>query len=87
MTDTDLTAFDRDYAGEATLEYGDADFMILKPGAYVKCAVTGDKIPINALRYWSAELQEAYADANAATRRWMEHFAGPGSTPPHKSER
>lgn len=76
---TDLTAFDRDFTGEATLEYGDADFMILQPGAYVTCAVTGEKIAINNLRYWSAELQEAYVDAEAATKRWLEHFAGPGS--------
>ena len=60
----------------------DADFMILEPGAYVKCAVTGEKIAINNLRYWSAELQEAYLDANAATARWREVHEGPGSTPP-----
>lgn len=82
MTDTDLTNFDREFTGEATLEYGDADFMILKPGAYVKCAVTGETIALNNLRYWSAELQEAYLDANAATARWREVHEGPGSTPP-----
>lgn len=84
MTDTDLTSFDRDFTGEAMLEYGDADFMILKPGAYVKCAVTGEKIAINNLRYWSAELQEAYLDANAATARWREVYQGPGSAKQHK---
>lgn len=85
MSDTNLTNFDSDFTGAATLEYGDADFMILKPGAYVKCAVTGEKISINNLRYWSAELQEAYVDAQAATQRWMEHFAGPGSAKPHSA--
>lgn len=84
MTDTDLTSFNREFTGEAMLEYGDADFMILKPGAYVKCAVTGEKIAINNLRYWSAELQEAYLDANAATARWREVYQGPGSTKQQK---
>ena len=85
MSDSNLSAFDREFTGEATLEYGDADFMILKPGAYVKCAVTRETIPLNNLRYWSAELQEAYVDSSAATKRWMEHFAGPGSAKPHKA--
>ena len=32
-------------AGEAKVEYLDGDFRILRPGAYVPCAVTGDPIP------------------------------------------
>lgn len=78
MTGDDMTAFERDFTGEAHLEYGDADFLILKPGSYVLCAVTGSKIPIAALRYWSAELQEAYVDAGAATKRWLDIHGGPG---------
>lgn len=74
-----MTAFDRDFSGEAHLEYGDADFLILKPGSYVKCAVSGDKIPVNQLKYWSAELQEAYRDGYAATQRWLELNSGPGA--------
>ena len=66
------TAFDTDFSGEALLEYGDADFMILKPGAYVVCTVTGDKIQLNDLRYWNAELQEAYRDANTSVARWLD---------------
>jgi len=66
------TAFDDDFSGEALLEYGDADFMILKPGGYVVCAVTAEQIPLNDLRYWSAELQEAYRDANTSVARWLE---------------
>ncbi|WP_306015884.1 DUF2093 domain-containing protein [Oceanicaulis sp. MMSF_3324] len=84
MTDTDLSSFDRDFSGEAELEYGDADFMILKPGAFVKCAVTGESIALNNLRYWSAELQEAYLDANAATQRWREVYQGPGAAKQQK---
>ena len=35
------------------------------------CAVTGEKVPLEALRYWSAERQEPYASAEIATRRLM----------------
>lgn len=53
---------------EAILEYGDAEFHIVKPGAYVRCAVTGSLIPIKDLKYWNVDKQEAYADAAAAMR-------------------
>ena len=45
----------------ATLHYGDGEFAVLRPGAYVICAVSGVAIPLAALRYWSVERQEAYA--------------------------
>jgi hypothetical protein len=41
----------------------------VRPGQYVICAVTGASIPLDELTYWSAERQEAYASAEAATRR------------------
>jgi len=72
-----MNRLERDFDGEAVLEYGDADFLIMKPGAYVFCAVTGEKIAIANLRYWSAEHQEAYRDAGAATKRWLEYNSGP----------
>ena len=56
----------------AVVRYRNADFVILKHGDHVVCAVTGRRIPLNALRYWSVERQEAYADATAATARWKE---------------
>ncbi|GAB4542133.1 MAG: DUF2093 domain-containing protein [Parvularculaceae bacterium] len=58
--------------GEATLEYLDADFRVVKPGAYVVCAVTGARIPLQELRYWSVERQEAYSDAAASLKRHQE---------------
>ena len=76
-----MNSFDRDFTGEAHLEYGDADYLILKPGSYVKCAVTGDKIAIAQLKYWSAEHQEAYRDGYAATKRWIELNDGPAGAP------
>lgn len=53
---------------EAILEYGDAEFHIVKPGAFVRCAVTGAAILVKDLKYWSVDKQEAYADASAAMR-------------------
>ena len=60
----------------AKLHYGDGDFAVLKPGRYVVCAVTGAKIPLSQLRYWSAELQEAYAGPAEALQRWKETHGG-----------
>lgn len=51
---------------EAILEYLDAEFAVVKPGRYVRCAVTGAKIPLEALKYWNVDKQEAYANADAA---------------------
>lgn len=55
----------------ATLRYGPNGFRMLSPGNHVLCAVTGEKISLEALRYWSAELQEAYASPAIATRRLL----------------
>jgi len=56
----------------ATLSYGPNGFRVLTPGHYVLCAVTAEKIPLEALRYWSAERQEPYASAEIATRRLLD---------------
>lgn len=55
----------------ATLRYGPNGFRVLSPGNHVLCAVTGEKIPLEVLRYWSAERQEPYATAEVATRRLL----------------
>jgi len=52
--------------GEAVLHYGTSDFTILEGGAFVTCAVTGMPIPLEELRYWNDDRQEAYKDAAAA---------------------
>lgn len=72
------TPFSKEFGGEAVLEFGDADFMILKPGAFVRCAVTKEEIPLQDLRYWSAELQEAYKDGYASAERWKSVYEEPG---------
>jgi len=58
--------------GEAKLSYGASDYLILEAGSYVICAVTGNKIPLDQLKYWNDEHQEAYIDAAASTRRLVE---------------
>ena len=63
--------------GEAKLHYGTPDFQVVRPGAYVRCAVTGEAIPLDLLRYWSVERQEAYVDGEASFRREKE-VAGKG---------
>lgn len=50
----------------ARLHYLDGTFRLLADGDHVLCAVTGAAIPLEHLRYWSVERQEAYADAAAS---------------------
>ncbi len=58
--------------GEAKIKYLDAEFEIVKMGKFVICAVTGEKIELDDLKYWSVDLQEPYVDAIAAVKRWKE---------------
>ena len=48
---------------EAKLKYLDSDYQILREGDFVRCAVTGDPISLDNLRYWSVEKQVAYRSA------------------------
>lgn len=56
-------------SGEAELRYLDGDFRVVRPGTYVRCAITGAQIPLDELKYWSAERQEAYATPEAVLAR------------------
>jgi hypothetical protein len=56
----------------ATLHYGPNGFRVVTPGSYVLCSVSGERIALEALRYWSAERQEAYANPEIATRRLLD---------------
>lgn len=53
----------------ASLHYGPNGFRVVTAGSFVLCAVTGERIVLEALRYWCVERQEAYASAAAATGR------------------
>lgn len=67
-----LGRFERGASGEAKVEYGDGTMRVIKPGSFVRCAVTGEPIALDALRYWSATLQEAYVSPAAAMKRLSE---------------
>jgi hypothetical protein len=68
-----LNRFDRSspMAGEAEVKYLDGDFRVVRPGAFVRCAVTGAAIPLEELKYWSVDRQEAYSSPEAVLQR---HF-------------
>jgi hypothetical protein len=62
---------DRNFFGapEAQVQYAHGDFKVVRNGTFVRCAVTGQPIPLEDLKYWSVERQEAYADPAAALAR------------------
>jgi hypothetical protein len=64
-----MNRFEGQMGREAKVRYLDADFQVLLPGEYVICAVTGAEIPLDELKYWSWERQEAYVDAHASVAR------------------
>lgn len=55
----------------AMLFYQANGFRVLSPGTHVLCAVSGEPVPLEALRYWSVDRQEAFANAALATRRLL----------------
>lgn len=57
---------------EAKIRYLDGDYQVESPGTFVRCAVTGAAIPLEELKYWSVEHQEAYVDAAASLKRYKE---------------
>ncbi len=56
----------------ATLIYGPNGFRMVKPGNFVICAVSGQAIDLEELRYWSVERQEPYASCEISTQRELE---------------
>lgn len=50
----------------ARVHYLAGTYRLLSDGDHVVCAVTGMRIPLHELRYWSVERQEPYADAAAS---------------------
>lgn len=52
----------------ARLRYLDGTFRVISGGDHVICAITGARIPLTELRYWSVARQEAYADADASLK-------------------
>ena len=52
----------------ARVHYMAGTFRLLSDGDHVVCAVTGARIPLLELRYWSVERQEPYVDAEASLK-------------------
>ena len=52
----------------ARVRYLPGTFRLLTDGDHVVCAVTGARIPIHGLKYWSVERQEPYADAETSLK-------------------
>ncbi len=63
--------------GEARLHYSGSTFTVIRPGAFVRCAVSGRPVALEDLRYWSVERQEAYASAEISLDRERSLATGP----------
>lgn len=57
---------------EAKIKYESGDYEIVKHGTYVLCAVSGEKIAIDELKYWNHHRQEAYASCEISYKRELE---------------
>jgi len=64
-----LSKFGSRQPGEAKIRYLDNNLQVLSPGDHVLCAVTRAVIPLDELKYWSVDLQEAYAHPEAVMAR------------------
>lgn len=62
--------------GPAEVDYLSGDFVVKRPGDYVLCAVSGARIALTELKYWSYERQEAYASAELMLSRHKEILEG-----------
>jgi hypothetical protein len=52
----------------ARLHYMPYSFRVMQAGDHVLCAVTGQAIALEDLRYWSIARQEPYASADASVQ-------------------
>lgn len=75
-----MNPFDRlfNMGREAKLELLAGEFKVVKPGDFVRCAVTGRPIKLQDLRYWNVGRQEVYIDAETGLRRQIEVAAEQG---------
>lgn len=64
-----MNRFEGPGSKEAKLRYLDGDFQVVSPGSFVRCAVTGEAIQLEDLKYWSVARQEAYVDAATSLAR------------------
>jgi hypothetical protein len=62
------------HSREAKLRYLDADFQVMREGEFVRCAVTGEPIRLDNLRYWNVEKQAPYRSADVAFAELLKRF-------------
>ncbi|WP_414900350.1 DUF2093 domain-containing protein [Sphingomonas flavalba] len=55
----------------ARLQYMPNGFRMIANGDHVVCAVSGERIPLDMLRYWSVERQEPYASPEISTQAML----------------
>lgn len=67
-----MNRFEGPGAREARIRYQDGDFQVTSPGAFVRCAVTAESIPLDELKYWSVARQEAYVSAKVSFERELQ---------------
>lgn len=67
-----MNRFEGHRSSEARIRYLDGDFDVLSPGSYVVCAVSGEQIPLDELKYWSVARQEPYANGILSFQREVE---------------
>ena len=72
-----MNKFERS-GGEAVVQYLDSNLRVIKPGAFVRCAVTGQPIPLDELKYWSVERQGLQP---VTTEKDLVRIAGMGAEP------
>jgi hypothetical protein len=56
----------------AKLHYMPSSFRMLSNGDHVICAVSGARIELEELRYWSVARQEPYASAEISTKSFLQ---------------
>lgn len=56
---------------EAKLRYLDHEFEVIREGEFVRCAITGDPVRLDNLRYWSIEKQVPYKSAREAFAAYL----------------
>ena len=71
-----MNRFEGPGAREARIRYLDGDFQVTSPGSFVRCAVSGEQIPHDELKYWSVARQEPYLNAAASLKREIEVAPG-----------
>lgn len=74
-----------DGTSKAEVRYLDGEFQVIEQGAWVLCEVTGQRISLEELRYWSVERQEAYASAEAVHKRQQQLGLAPQNSPKNTS--